>query len=304
MSLPVIFILGPTAIGKSDFAIKLAKKLNGEIINADSMQVYSELSIITARPTSKDIKILPHHLYGHVSGSQRYNVARWCKESTEVINQNKKNKIHSIVVGGTGLYVDKLINGIADIPYINEKDKKKTNDLFKKIGMQKFYERVYQVDKNSCKKISKNDTQRLKRIWEVFQSTGIPLSQWIDKKHIKKFKNINFKIFLFLPNRNEVYRNVDKRFIRMINGGALEEVKNLIKMKFDKTLPIMRAHGVPEICNYLAGSSNLEECIKFGQQVTRNYVKRQFTWWNSSKIRIHKVFNEFPGNIDVKSIDI
>ena len=300
MTLPLIFIVGPTGIGKSKIAIKLAKKINGEIINADSMQVYSELNILTDRPSLKDQQIIPHHLYGYIKGSNRYNVARWCKDITKIINKNNNKNIYSIIVGGTGLYIDKLLNGLADIPKIPENFKKKSNEALLKLGKESFYKEVCKIDKSSCDKISKNDTQRLKRIWEVYQSTNKPLSKWINDNHFNYFNALNYKIYLFVPAKDEIYKRVNKRFINMVKIGAVEEVKKLLLLNLDNTLPVMKAHGVPEITKYLSGQYNLEECISKGQQVTRNYVKRQLTWWRSSKLDFQNIFMDFPDNIDIK----
>jgi len=299
----LIFIVGPTAIGKSEFAIKLAQHLKGEIINADSMQVYSELKILTARPSSKDQSIIPHHLYGHINGAERYNVADWCKDTIPIIKKNNEKKIYSIFVGGTGLYVEKLLNGLANLPKVSEKYKKQSQMALLNLGLEEFYNKIYKIDKISCKKISKNDSQRMRRIWEVYYCTGIPLSKWIGDKHQIFLKDINYNIFLFTPNRQDIYERVDKRFLEMINMGAIKEVKNLLSLHLDTSLPIMKAHGVPEISKYLAESMNLQECITKAQQFTRNYVKRQLTWWKSTKLNIHTVFEEFPSNTDLKLLN-
>ena len=190
MSLPIIFISGPTGIGKSELALKLASKTNGEIINADSMQVYKELKILTARPLDHDQKIVPHHLYGHVSGTYRYNVAEWCNETMSILKKNNQKKILSIIVGGTGLYIETLINGIANIPIISQEYKEQSSRLLLDLGLNKFYHEVYKIDKVSCEKISNKDSQRLKRIWEVYHSTGKTLSEWIFNNHKTFFTKV------------------------------------------------------------------------------------------------------------------
>ena len=230
MSLPLIFIVGPTAIGKSEFAIRLAKHFNGEIINADSMQVYSELNILTARPSKQNNKIVPHHLYGHINGSQRYNVADWCKDTIPIIKRNNQKKICSIIVGGTGLYIDKLLNGLADLPYVSENYKIRSKKMLSDLGLEKFYSEVYEIDKISCEKISKNDSQRIRRIWEVYYSTGKPLSKWVKDKHQVFLKDINYNLFLFTPNRQDIYKRVNKRFLHMIDMGVIQEVKKLLSL--------------------------------------------------------------------------
>ena len=301
MSLPIIFISGPTAIGKSELALNIAKEHSGEIINADSMQVYADLNILTARPSDVDNKIAPHHLYGHIKGDYRYNVDKWCNETMSIINKNNKKNILSIIVGGTGFYIETLLNGIADIPEVSEEYKQQSNKLLLELGLEKFYRLVYDIDNISCKKTLKNDSQRLKRIWEVYKSTGRTLSEWITTNHKNYFNDSNYLIYLFIPDREEIYKKVDTRFLKMINNGAIDEVKRLLLLNLDSSLPVMKAHGVPEISKYLSGSLNLKECIAKGQQVTRNYVKRQITWWNSSNLNNITIFKLFPSNLDSES---
>ena len=301
MNNSILFITGPTAIGKSDLAIKLSKEINGEIINADSMQIYRELKVITARPTNIDIKLIKHHLYGYVSGSERYNVEKWCNDAKNIIESLFKNNVTPIFVGGTGLYIDTLINGITSIPSIPESIKKESNNLFDKIGLDNFFDLIKKIDINAVNNISKNDTQRLKRIWEVYKFTGKKFSLWKDNKNKKFLDNIEYKIILFLPDRTKNYNRVNKRVESMIENGAVHEIENLLKYNYSSKLPIMRAHGVPEISSYLQKKVTLEECINNIQLVTRHYVKRQNTWWNSSNLQFYKKFNEFPDEIDINS---
>ena len=301
MNNSIFFITGPTGIGKSDLAIKLSKEINGEIINADSMQIYKELKVITARPTNIDIKLIKHHLYGYVSGSERYNVEKWCNDAKNIIESLFKNNVTPIFVGGTGLYIDTLINGITSIPSIPESLKKESNNLFDKIGLDNFFDLIKKIDINAVNNISKNDTQRLKRIWEVYKFTGKKFSLWKDNKNKKFLDNIEYKIILFLPDRTKNYNRVNKRVESMIENGAVHEIENLLKYNYSSKLPIMRAHGVPEISSYLQKKVTLEECIDNIQLVTRHYVKRQNTWWKSSNLQFYKKFNEFPDEIDINS---
>lgn len=297
----IIFISGPTAIGKSILAIKLAKLHKGEIINADSMQVYSNLKILTARPSNQDKKNIKHHLYGHIPGSVRYNVAKWCEEISTIIKNKKNTNKKFIIVGGTGLYINSLLKGLSNVPFVEEKFKNKSNLLLNKLGIENFYQEVCKIDKDSCLKISKRDSQRLKRIWEVYQSTGRTLSYWNQNKEFF-LKQSNYKLFLFFPDRKKIYEKVNSRFLMMIKDGAIEEVKKLLTLKLDSSLPIMKAHGVPEISKYLSGRINKEEFIEKAQQATRNYVKRQLTWWRASKLEQTKIYNEFPSEIDADSL--
>ena len=298
------FIAGPTCIGKSSLAIRLAKKINGVIINADSMQVYSNLNILTARPSKKDLLEIKHELYGYVDAAVRYNVSNWCNDVLKIIKNNEKNNLPSIIVGGSGMYIDSLLNGLIPIPPIPEKYKNDSLSLLDEVGTKKFTEIINKFDSESLSKISLQDSSRMRRVWEVYQSTGKKYSYWINKKNKIFLKNFSNKIFLFIPPRDDIYKKINLRFNTMINEGAIEEVKKLISLNLDVSLPIMKAHGVPEITNYLCGKMDLEECIKKSQQVTRNYAKRQLTWWRSSRLSINKVFDQFPNEIDEKLIKI
>ena len=298
------FIAGPTCIGKSSLAIRLAKKINGVIINSDSMQVYSNLNILTARPSKKDLLEIKHELYGYVDAAVRYNVSNWCNDVLKIIKNNEKNNLPSIIVGGSGMYIDSLLNGLIPIPPIPEKYKNDSLSLLNEVGTKKFTEIINKFDSESLSKISLQDSSRMRRIWEVYQSTGKKYSYWINKKNKIFLTNFSNKIFLFIPPRDDIYKKINLRFNTMINEGAIEEVKKLISLNLDVSLPIMKAHGVPEITNYLCGKMDLEECIKKSQQVTRNYAKRQLTWWRSSRLSINKVFDQFPNEIDEKLIKI
>jgi len=300
----IYVITGPTATGKSDFSIDLAKKVGGVVINSDSMQVYKNLKILTARPSKFEMKNIDHYLYGYVDGKDRYNVEKWCNDAAEVIHKNFKKKLTPILVGGTGLYINTLINGLIDIPPISEAIKIESEKILEQFGKDFLINQIKNVDPESYQEINPNDTTRLRRIWEVFESTGKKFSEWKLNKNKKFINNYNLKIFLFLPDREKNYQIVNSRFMKMINGGAIEEVKKLLELDLHDSLPVMRAHGVPEIKKYLKKEISLEECINRGQQVTRNYVKRQHTWWNSSNLQIFQKFDKFPTEIDLNSIKI
>ena len=300
----IYFITGPTASGKSKFAIDLSKKIKGEIVNADSMQIYKELKIITARPSQLDNKKIKHHLYGYVDGSNRYNVEKWCQDASQVIKSLNKKNINPIFVGGTGLYIDTLINGIASIPSVPESIRNDSKNLLEKVGKEEFYKIVKKIDEDSIKLIFPNDIQRLRRIWEVFNYSNRKFSEWKKNKNKKFITSLDYKILLFLPDRKKNYERVNKRVLTMIKSGAIEEIENLLKLNYNKDLPIMRAHGVPEISAYLKNKITLEDCIKKIQLVTRHYVKRQNTWWNSSNLQIFKKITEFPDNLDKNLINL
>ena len=300
----VYVIAGPTATGKSDLSISLANKVNGAVINSDSMQVYKNLEILTARPSINEMKSIDHHLYGFVDGNERYNVERWCNDATKIIKKTSINNLTPILVGGTGLYINTLINGLIDLPSIPELIKIESEKILQEFGKDFLINQIKNIDPESLKEINYNDTVRLRRIWEVFESTGKKFSEWKLNKNKKFITNYNIKILLFLPDREKNYQVVNSRFVNMMKIGAVEEVKKLLELNLHNSLPIMRAHGVPEIMKYLANEINLEECINKGQQVTRNYVKRQHTWWNSSKLQIFQQFDKFASEIDINSIKI
>ena len=298
----VFVIAGPTAAGKSKFSLDLAKKLNGIIINSDSMQVYKNLSILTARPTTEEMNNVEHSLYGYVDGGKRYNVEKWCRDASKVIEESFEKNTTPILVGGTGLYINTLINGMINIPSIPEEIKIESEKILTKFGKDFLINQIKNIDPDSLKEININDNVRLRRIWEVFETTGKKFSEWKLDENKTFIKNYNFKLILFLPDRKKNYEIVNSRFIKMINGGAIEEVKNLLGENLNESLPVMRAHGVPEIKKYLENDTTLEECIVKGQQVTRNYVKRQHTWWNSSKLEIFHKFDKFPDEIDINAV--
>ena len=299
----IFLIAGPTASGKSQFAVDLAKKINGVAINSDSMQVYKNLEILTARPTTKEMQNIDHHLYGYVDGKERYNVEKWCNDAAKIIHENLERNLNPILVGGTGLYIDTLVNGLIDIPSISESIKIESEKILNKFGKDFLINQIKNFDPESFKEINSNDTLRLRRIWEIYESTGKKYSEWKLHKNKKFINNYNLKIFLFLPDRKKNYERVEKRFINMIKKGAIPEVEKLLKLNLDNSLPIMRAHGVPEISLFLQKKINLDECIAKAQQVTRNYVKRQHTWWNSSNIRIQQKITEFPDQYDPNSLN-
>ena len=300
----IYVIAGPTATGKSEFSIELSKKIGGIIINSDSMQVYKNLKILTARPSIKEMQNIDHHLYGYVEGSERYNVEKWCNDASQIINKNFNNNITPILVGGTGLYISTLINGIIDIPKVTEEIKIESEKILTQLGKEFLVNQIKKIDPRSLEEININDTVRLRRIWEVFESTGKKFSDWKLNKNKHFINNYNLRILLFLPDRKKNYEIVNSRFINMMNKGAIEEVQKLLEMNLHESMPVMRAHGVPEIKKYLKNEISLDECISRGQQVTRNYVKRQHTWWNSTKLQIFQKFDNFPVEIDVKSIKI
>ena len=273
---PIIVISGPTGIGKSNLAISLAKKINGVIINADSMQIYKELKIISSQPSDRDKKIISHELYGIKSIYQKFSVMDWLElveEKLDVIFN--KNKI-PIIVGGTGLYIKSAINGISKIPKVDNEVFEKCSKLFEKIGILEFRKLVEEVDKDFTEK--NIDKQRLIRAYSVYLQTGKAISEWHKSSNISKIYNTFFSILLE-QDREKNYRNCENRFEDFINKGAIAEVKFLKDKNFDRSLPGFKCLGVNWILKYLEKEITLEDAILLSKRDTRRYIKRQLTWF-------------------------
>ena len=273
----IILIFGPTASGKSSFAIKLAKKINGEIINADSMQVYKELKILSARPSQKDYKNIKHHLYGFQSVKKNFSTGDWLKLVHKKILEIKKRKKIPIIVGGTGLYFKALTDGLVSIPNIPIKLRAKIRSLHKKIGSKSFFSKLIKLDPLSKNKISSSDTQRVIRAYEVKLFTNQSIYDWFKNTH-SKFENKNFyKIYLDHP-RVGLIEKINIRVKDMIKKGAISEVKRFIKLKVPKAKTASKAIGIEEIRSYLEKKIEIIEVIEKISIKTRQYAKRQSTW--------------------------
>jgi len=273
----IILISGPTASGKSNFSIKLAKKINGEIINADSMQVYKELKILSARPNLKDYQSIKHHLYGFHSVKNNFSTGDWLKNAIKKINEVRRRKKIPIFVGGTGLYFKALTDGLVSIPNIPIKYRNNIRDLQKKLGQKKFYQKLIKLDPNSKEKINSTDTQRSIRAYEVKQYTKKSLHDWF--KNTKSYfeKEDFYKIYIDYP-REELIQRIGKRTEQMIKIGAINEVKRFIKLKVRKDKSVNKAIGIHEIKEYLEKRNDMSEVIEKISIKTRQYAKRQSTW--------------------------
>ena len=279
----IILISGPTASGKSNFSIKLAKKINGEIINADSMQVYKELKILSARPNPKDYKRIKHHLYGFHSVKNNFSTGDWLKYAIKKIKEIRKRKKIPIFVGGTGLYFKALTDGLVSIPNIPIKYRKNIRDLQKKLGQKKFYQKLIKLDPNSKEKINPTDTQRSIRAYEVKQHTKKSLHDWF--KNTKSYfeKEDFYKIYIDYP-REELIQRIGKRTEQMIKIGAINEVKRFVKLKVRKDKSVNKAIGIHEIKEYLEKRNDMSEVIEKISIKTRQYAKRQSTWARGNMI--------------------
>lgn len=270
---------GPTASGKSAFALELANQLRGEIINGDSMQLYHHLHILTARPSDSDTKIIPHHLYGILAENQKGSVEEWYKLTTTAIQDIQARGKTPIIVGGTGLYLRTLTHGLSPIPEISPSIRKEARLLAQSLSSQDFYTQVIHEDPKMKNVLHVNDVQRLIRALEVIRSTKVSLKDW--QGHPQKKINLPYKYFLILPPRTQLYERINHRFSWMIEKGGLEEVNNLLSQKIDPTSPILKAIGVRELSRYIQGEISLSDAILQGQQSTRQYAKRQITWFTN-----------------------
>ena len=273
----IILISGPTASGKSNFAVKLAKKINGEIINADSMQVYKELKILSARPNLKDYQKIRHHLYGFHNVKNNFSTGDWLKLTIKKINEIKKRKHIPILVGGTGLYYKALTEGLVRIPNIPVRFRNKIRSLHKELGQKSFYKKLLKLDPTSKNKINSSDAQRSIRAYEVKAFTNKSLHDWF-KNTKSYFKNEDFlKIYIDF-SRQELIKRINLRTEKMLKSGAIEEVKRFIKLKVRKDKSVNKAIGIDEIKKYLNNEKEFSEIKENISIKTRQYAKRQSTW--------------------------
>jgi tRNA dimethylallyltransferase len=277
LSKKIVLIAGPTASGKSKIAIEIAKKIKGEIINADSMQVYKEFSILSSRPSNLDLKKIKHYLYGFQSAKKHFSTGAWLKLVKKQVNLCLKNKKIPILVGGTGLYFESITKGMSKIPNINFKERKKIRELQKKLGQIIFYEKLLKLDPLVKNNIELSDTQRSIRAYEVKKFTKKSIFEWnkLTKSEFKKYQI--FKIFIDMP-REKLLKNISNRIEQMFKNGCINEVKFFLGLNIESTLSANKIIGVREIKDYLSGVVKLQEAKELINIKTRQYAKRQVTW--------------------------
>jgi tRNA dimethylallyltransferase len=284
----IILISGPTASGKSSFAVKIAKKIQGEIINADSMQVYKKLKILTARPNKIEQKNIKHHLYGFVDLKEKFSTGQWLELVIKKIKEIKKRKNIPILVGGTGLYFQSLINGLVKIPEIPLKFRNKIRMIQKKEGQKKFYKRLLKIDPIAKDKFDPNDAQRTIRAFEIKSFTKISMYEWLNKTK-SEFKDEEFLKLYIDFKREGLIKQISLRSIKMIELGAINEVKKFIKSKIKKDLSVNKVIGIDELTQYLDKKINLDQAQELISIKTRQYAKRQATWARSRMISWVKI---------------
>ena len=273
----IILIAGPTACGKSNFALKLSKKIKGEIVNADSMQVYKQLQILTARPKKKDLKKIKHHLYGFCDVRKNYSTGEWLKLLLKKIKDIRKRKMVPIIVGGTGLYFKALTDGLVKIPNIPIRVRNKIRLMQRKLGQKKFYNRLLKFDPLIKNTIEKNDVQRSIRAYEIKNYTKISIINWFKKtkKYISSDEFI--KLYIDYP-RESLIKRINLRVDDMFIGGAVEEVRKFNRLKVKKENSSNKVIGIKEITNLLNKKCTLEQAKELIAIKTRQYAKRQATW--------------------------
>ena len=284
----IILIAGPTASGKSKIAIDLAKKINGEIVNADSMQVYKQLKILTARPSEKDQKTIKHHLFGIIDVRKRFSTGQWLKKCIKLINLiRKKNKI-PIIVGGTGLYFKALVDGLVSIPKLKLSEKNKILKLHKKLGQNQFYKKLIKLDPISKKFVNSNDVNRSIRAYEVKKLTKKSLYKWFRETKTFFDKNEFVMTYVDYP-RDKLIKNIKKRIDRMFDLGAIKEVKKFNLIKINKLNSVSHVIGIKEINSFLSKKAELSDIKEQILIKTRQYAKRQSTWSRGHMINWHKI---------------
>jgi tRNA dimethylallyltransferase len=277
----IILIAGPTASGKSALALVLAAKLGAEIVNADSMQVYRDLRIITARPSVEEARRAPHRLYGHVDAAESFSVGRWCEEAAAALAAAQRSARPVVIVGGTGLYFNVLTRGIAAVPPIPAEIRKQVRERLTSDGVTSLYTELKERDPGTAAGLKPGDRARVTRALEVVLATGRSLLDWHeDNKPAGLDAARAAKIFL-MPDRTELLRRIDARFDAMMAAGALEEVRSLAARNLHPNLPAMKAHGVPWLIRYLRGEITLEQAVEQAKRDTRQYTKRQATWFRN-----------------------
>ena len=278
MTLPhAILVAGPTASGKSALALDLAERLRGTIINADSMQMYAEMRVLTARPTPQEEARVPHRLYGIRPAAQPGSAAWWRAQALTAMEQARRQDRLPILTGGTGLYFAALAQGLADIPDPGPKARAEARGLLARLGAPELHARLASEDPATAARLNPNDSQRIARAWEVWRGTGTGLATW--QAQLGTPPPWRFTAVLLDPPRDELRAAITSRFQAMLEQGALDEVRGLLKQGLDPTLPSMRAHGVPELSAHLRGEITLQEAGRRTELVTGQYTKRQATWF-------------------------
>ena len=303
MSKKLVLLAGPTASGKSYLAIKLAKKLNGEIINADSMQIFKEFTVLSSRPTLNQTKKVKHHLYGIITVKKHFSAGEWLKKVKIKINTCVKKKKIPIIVGGTGLYFNTITKGISKIPDIDLKTRNKVRNLYKKLGIKKFYNALIKLDPKSKGRILPTDPQRIQRAYEVKLKTKKSLYERFEKTKSDFLEFDIRKIFIEIP-RDILLNKISMRTEQMFKKKCINEVKKFNNLKVNKSFSANKLIGVQEINDYLKGLTTMEQCKDLINIKTRQYAKRQNTWARGHMKNWNKLYSKNFSNLLKKSLKV
>ena len=274
---PALLIMGPTASGKSALALAVAERIDGEIINADSMQVYRDFRILTARPSVEEEAQAPHHLYGHIDAAERYSTGRWLTDALTAIAQIRaRNKI-PILAGGTGLYFKALTQGLAEMPDIDPDLRSTLIARAEREGAPALHAELATLDPQTAARLASNDTPRIIRALEVIETTGDSITSF-QANTKPALAPDEWRGLALTPDRDALYASINTRFDKMLEQGALDEVRAFASRNLDPTLPAIKAHGAPALSAYLRNEMTLAAASEIGQRDTRRYAKRQFTW--------------------------
>ena len=272
---PLVLIAGPTASGKSALALALAQQIKGVIVNADSAQIYRDIKVLSAAPTEQELQGAEHRLYGTHDGALPCSAAEWAGLARQEIDDIHQSTRTPILVGGTGLYLRTLLDGIAPVPAIDADIRGRVREA----AVEENYQKLLTLDPEAAGRLNPGDSARINRALEVILSTGRTLAEWQKEREGGIGDRVELKPLILLPPRKWLYARCDERFAHMIDRGAVTEVERLLARKLNPNLPVMRAIGVRELAGYLLGRSSLDEAVAAGQQATRRYAKRQYTWF-------------------------
>ena len=277
---PFICIAGPTASGKSAYALRVAEAMDGEIINADALQVYADLHVLSARPSREEMGSIPHHLFGHIAGDVRYSTGAWLREVEPVILDCLARGKTPILVGGTGLYFRALLIGMADIPPISDQLRQETAELLEGEGIEALRQTAERLDPIATARVLGHDPQRLQRIVNVARGTGQALSTWQAGTHA--LIPTRFARFCVLtPPREKLYARINARYDQMLRAGGLEEAKAVFALNYDNSLPLMKAIGLRQLQRFFHGAGSLDEAVEDAKRESRRFAKRQMTWFRN-----------------------
>ena len=269
--------MGPTASGKSALAMALAERIGGEIVNADSMQVYRDFRVLTARPNQQEEALVPHHLYGHIDAAERYSAGRWLTEALAAIAEIRARNKTPILAGGTGLYFKALTQGLAEMPGVDPELRAALTERAAKEGAPALHAELTRLDPHTAARLDPNDAPRVIRALEVIETTGDSIASF-QAKTKPALAPAEWRGFALTPGRAALYAAINARLETMLEQGALDEVRAFAARNLDPSLPAVKAHGAPALSAYLRGELTLKEATGIGQRDTRRYAKRQFTW--------------------------